>query len=406
MNNASFLRRIAGLTIGIILGQGSIFVLQTLLMTHRQVATTASFGFAFALLSLVQWTSDWGGQILQGRLNAKDLSFDHLWEAGLAREIVTPAILACQLSFAYFYRSFDPLASAIITGGALIAPIWALNLSGFLDAHGKNDLAGPLAGFPAALAAAAGGQLLDAKMDPIFTGLTIGAAYSMGCLVCVLGQFLIAGQVAPLALPKDVSAHRVRRFLVDGAMCCLGEFPSQFYGRALLLIVSRSLGLHAAGIYVYVRQIISASAQIVLLIKRVEFFAVRKIASIKPVHLGDVFGAQRTSLAASICIFVGSLLMHLIRIPPALADVAAILPYFLGSIPIWASSVTLGQVVVVSGRARLYSSLMITDAAASGLLAWLLTEHLGLLFLAFIDFVGFSALSFSYYRVLRTGKLL
>ncbi len=405
MHNSNFFRRIAGLSAGIALGQGSIFILQTLLMTRGRVDAAASFGFGFSILSLVQWTSDWGAMVLQGRIGANEMTFDHLWESGLAREIAMPAILACQLSFAIYYGRSDALAEAIMIGGALTAPAWALNLAGFLDAHGKNDIAGPLAAFPPALAAVAGCQLLGAKIDPIFVGLTIGAAYSIGCIVCVLGQFLVAGQLAPLSRPRTLSAHRIGRFFVDGAICSLGEFPGQFYGRALIFIVARSLGLHAAGIYVYVRQIIAASGQVVFLIKRVEFSALRKIALKKPVYLADVFRVQRVSLSAAIGIFIGSLLVHLVSIPPTLAEVSSILPYFLVYIPLWAGSVTLGQAVVVSGKVHLYSSIMIATTAASGLLALVLTQRLGLLFLALLDFVGHSALTFSFYRVLRTERL-
>lgn len=405
MGKVSFLMRLGGLAAGIVLGQGSVFLLQTVLMTSGRIAITASFGFAFAVLSLVQWTADWGGLVLQGRCRSEDLSFDRIWEMALARQFVAPAILACQLSFAFFYRSTDELAAGMIMGGALIAPIWACNLAGLLDANGKNALAGPLAGLPPALAVLAGCQLLRANFHPISVGISIGAAYAVGCLLCVLGQILIARQLTPLKLPRAVSFRGARRWLVEGAVYCAGEFPAQFYGRALLLIVTKSLGLHTAGIYIYIRQIISASAQAVLLIKRVEFSALRRVATNRPLHITDVLRVQQVSLIASLSVFVGSLFGLFIHVPPSLVDVAAVLPYFSSTIPVWASAVTLGQVVVVSGRVRSYSSFMVATTTVSALLAWLLTAHFGLRFLAMLDFLGFSILILSYYSVIRSGRL-
>ena len=293
LGNVSFLKRLGGLSAGIVLGQGSIFLLQTLLMTSGRIAATVSFGFAYAVLTLVQWTADWGGLILQGRCRSEDLSCDRLWEMALGRLLVAPAIVACQLSFAFYYRGVDEFSSGMIMGGALIAPIWAFNVAGLLDANGKNALAGPLAGLPPALGAIAGCQLFGADFRPLSIGISAGIAYTVGCLVCVLGQILIAGTLTPLKWPRAVSLAGARRWLVEGAMYCAGEFPGHFYGRALLLIVTKTLGLHTAGIYVYIRQIISGSGQAILLIKRVEFPALRQVASNRPLHIMDVFHAQR-----------------------------------------------------------------------------------------------------------------
>ncbi len=145
--HSAFLKRLIGLFIGLMMGRGAIFILQTWLMAGGRISTTASFGFGFAMLSLIEWTADWGGMVLQSRIGCNGTTFDHFWEASLARELVAPVIIACLVAFAYGYRGTDPLAAGIIAGGALIPPIWAFNLSGYLDSvRKKPDCGSPCGG--------------------------------------------------------------------------------------------------------------------------------------------------------------------------------------------------------------------------------------------------------------------
>src|SRR6476660_4072101 len=92
-----FLGRVLGLLIGIILGQGVVFLVQTLLVYDGKFALTASLGFGLAMLSLVQWIADWGGLVLQARLAAQDGPFRGIWEMLVGRLLMVPLVIAAQL---------------------------------------------------------------------------------------------------------------------------------------------------------------------------------------------------------------------------------------------------------------------------------------------------------------------
>ncbi len=189
----------------------------------------------------------------------------------------------------------------------------------------------------------------------------------------------------------------------DGAAYCAGEFPAQFYTRAVLLIVSESLGMHVAGIYVYIRQVMSAAGQAIMLIKRVEFRQLRQVATTHPVKMATVFEIQRPSLTAALIVFAGSVGARFAvpHLPANLGDAASQLPYFCASIPVWAVSLSLGQVMIMNGNVRAYSAIMFVNTAIVCTIASELIRYTGLLFLSFLDIISFSVQALAYYHIVR-----
>ncbi len=374
-------------------------------MAEGRVAATASFGFGFAMLSLIEWMSDWGGMVLQSRVGSNGSTFDHFWESSLARECVAPLIVVCLLLFAHAYGGTDPLGAGIIAGGALIPPIWALNLSGYLDANGKNQLAGALAGLPATLAALACYWFVRDDWSPYHSGLIIGGAYSLGSLVSVGCHFLITARLGLLRRPNIISSKEIRKSFADGAMYCAAEFPAQFYARAVMLVVSESLGMHAAGVYIYIRQVVSASTQLIMLIKRVEFSRLRMAARAHPVKMADLFDIQRPSLLVAVSIFAGSFgaRFAVSHLPGNLEDAAFKLPFFCASIPFWAISLSLGQVLIFNGRVRAYSAITFVNTVILLALAAAVTRYTGLIFLSMLDLFSHMVQAWACYRVVKIG---
>ncbi|MEZ0167926.1 hypothetical protein [Microvirga sp. TS319] len=376
-----------------------MFIVQTMLVLDGKLAVTASFGFALAALSLVQWTADWGGLVLLARLAAQKTDFGPQWEASLGRLVIAVPITLIQLSLIWFYNGLDSLACGILIGGIPVAPVWAMNLSGYLDGHARNALSGPLAGLPWSAAALAAYCMLHTGEASYQAGLVIGMAYSAGCSACVIAQYFIARSIQPAGVSGKVTKEGILRFISGGAAYCMAEFPNQFYARALLVIVSESLGQEVLGVYIYLRQIISASAQAIGLIKRVEFPRFSRVVTERSFRLRDVLFSQGISLGFSFLAFLASLIWAVWdpMIIPKLSNVALYMPFFAAALPMWAIAATLGQVLIVQNRVKLYSAVMLCSIAVSATAVVALTGVMGLTFLALVDVVMFAAQAGAYY---------
>lgn len=395
-----FAGRVAGLLLGIILGQGIVFLVQTVLVYEGRFAQTASLGFGLAMLSLVQWLADWGGLVLQARLSARGEPLRCIWETLVGRLLVVPVVTAAQLGSAGWLAGTDDLAHGILWGGAVVAPIWALNLSGYIDGRAMNGVGGPLAGLPWACAAAAAYVVLSRDAPGYEAGISIGLAYGLGCALCVMGQFAIAAREQISGSLFEVSLRGVLAFLADGGAYCVGELPGQFYGRALLLVVTQSFGPSTAGVYVYVRQIISAVAQTVMLVKRVEFPALSLVVTTKGAVSSLMFRTQVFGLLCSIAALGVSLctLAYAIESPTwRFAPIAMQLPYFCIGLPIWAVAVTLGQALIILGKVRVYAIINFLVTAISTAVAVCISPFFNLAFLGFIDLAVFSTQALVYY---------
>lgn len=377
-----FVAKIGGLVGGFAIGQGSVFVVQTWLLTQGKLAVIASFGYALAILSLAQWIADWGGLILLSRHAILGRDFGAVWAANLARLIIALPITLVLATLIILYGS-DAFAAGILWGGLLVAPLWAFNLSGFLDGHGKSATSGPTAALPWIGSAIATYILFRAAADgPLMAyGLVVGIAYTAGCAACVLLQYGIARSVCSIRFSR-VTRKDTLAFLREGAAYCLGEFPNQLYGRLLIVIVSASLGQQVMGLYVYIRQILIGIAQVIGFIKRVEF---PKLAMALATHdWRRMMKSQSVNLGFSAVVFVGAVVAFFLRatLPARFDEVAYYFLFFAPVLPIWALSMSFGQAVILHGRMNFYSMVLIATIATSALFTYHFTRTFGLTFIA------------------------
>jgi hypothetical protein len=385
-----FAANVCGLLIGFAIGQGSVFAVQTWLVARGQFAAVASFGVAMAILSLAQWAGDWGGLILLARHDSYERQVRRVWAANIARLIVSAPLVCMLASFASFYAATDLFAAGILFGGLPVAPIWALNLSGFLDGHDKNRLSGPLSGLPWVATAIAMVFTVFSSNPSFFGGLLIGVAYSFGCATCVALQYLLARNL--IAFESSwwtLSSKDVFDYLHQGAVYAFGELPSQLFGRALILIVSLSLGDQAVGIYVYIRQILGGVTQMVMFVKRVEIPRLAASLEKKPLSVSATLQAQIVNLVTSVCVTGGAVWLYHIRdlLPVQFAIITFYGALCSGVLPVWALSVTFAQAAVLRGKIKEVAIVRLSSIAVSGILTVTFTKTFGLGFIPVVDFV-------------------
>jgi hypothetical protein len=381
--SVQFAARLAGLVAGFVAGQGSVFAVQTWLIAEGRLAIVASFGFAIAILSLVQWAADWGGLVLLSRYAIEGRDFGVVSAAHLARLIVALPITLGVSAFALLYRT-DPLVFGMLLCGMAIAPVWAFNLSGFLDGHGKSAVSGPAAGLPWIGVATTTFVIFSGQETPsVIAGAAVGASYVAGCAICVLCQHIIVRSVS-CSRGSSYAWADVWAFLREGGVYCAGEFPNQLYGRMLIVIVANSLGQHITALYVYIRQILIGAAQFIAFIKRVEFPRLGKVISDVPVTFHRILKAQIANIGASFAIFAASIIAFVAHreLPPHFIEVAYYFVFFAAILPIWAIAMSFGQVAILQNRMTFYSGILVLTIAISSFFTYSFTAVFGLTFVA------------------------
>lgn len=257
------------------LGQGSIFLVQTVLVAEGRLDLLAAFGlhFSFAILGLL--LVDWGSLTVLARetatATADEADHDRIWRSWWAmtpvRLLVAAAVIAAGLVYAI--SNDTGFGGAFVLGALPAALIWSLNANGILDGLKRAGVSGmtgslPYLGTAAALFVARDWQLETA-------GLTVGLALSAAYLLSILlQQVAIARAGHGLRLVRP-SGNLIWTMAQQGFAACLSLLPGQLYFRFQLGLSASVLGTELTAIFIYAKQLVAAMTQLVGFLRRIEF---------------------------------------------------------------------------------------------------------------------------------------
>ncbi len=311
VRNKALMVRFANLALligGFGIGQGSIFLAQTLLVATGRMELLASFGthFSFAMLGIIAVEA---GSLTVLARQASHLARDGgeqapvwqaYWETTIFRlcmaGIVTLSIVAYSLFAApeAFSRNY-----AIAALPAFL--FWAFNGAGFLDGLQKSGISG-ITGSIAYLASAVT-LVLVREQSPETAGLALGGALSAGYGLTVLAQYLSlvrSGWKPMLVAPAPGGIAKA--FREEFAMLS-GLLPGQFYFRIQLTLSTVFLGPNATALLVYAKQIVGAGSQITGFMRRVEFpHLLHHLRDRPQAGAADLIKLQKGSLAFALAL--------------------------------------------------------------------------------------------------------
>ena len=177
----------------------------------------------------------------------------------------------------------------------------------------------------------------------------------------------------------------VKEYLVEGGKYCLGAMPGQLYARFLIFLILGSLGEYYSGIYVYIRNFISASTQVVGFIKRAEFpMLVREKIS----GLGIILRVQYLSNAVSLFLVVIYALargLNLLNINVLFSDVVNYIDYFILIIPLLSFSSSYSRALVSKSCSGYFASIIWLTLPIALIIQMLLIDDYGILVLAYTE---------------------
>ncbi|RDJ10388.1 hypothetical protein [Rhizobium grahamii] len=392
------------------MGQGSVFLVQTLLVSRGELELLARFGTCFSFAVLALMIVDFGSVTSVARRVAfADIKGDPaeirhcFWSASIVRFCV--AITVASIASLYALGAQDDFARAYVTAATPALVFWAFNAGGILDGLKLSGLSG-VTGM--ATYFCSGAALLPASgLSANQSGLILGAALSIGCGIAVTMQLLALWHVG--RPPGRISAtwRRCADLVREGLSVLLAVLPGQLSFRFQLIICSLLFGQGLTAIFLYGRQITAAGSQVLEFVRRAHFpLLVHGIAtSASPVW--TAFGIQRLATWLSVFGSSGLLIAGLLIVGSthaAIAAAAGVVSLFSFGILSGALVSTLSQAAQALGHYRAVAlsangAMLICFVATAALGYWL-----GLAGLAVAEVVSHAAGAFClWYLLFRRG---
>ncbi len=296
------------------LGQGSIFLAQTLLIATRRMELLASFGthFSFAMLAIIAVEA--GSLTILARHTSQDDTIGPtVWKAWWEVSIFRIA-MALLISLAILTFCLSDLPDDFARGFWLAALpaffLWAFNLAGFLDGLHKSGVSGltnSLAYMASALT-----LVLVRQSDAASAGLALGSALSVGYGLTVVSQYLTLARMGFTVMLVRPSFSGIAQTSREELAILAGLLPGQFYFRIQLLLSSLFLGANATALLIYTKQIVGAGSQLTGFVRRTEFpLLLGALKQNKRATPGQLFSLHKASLGFSVLLTLAVLLASL-----------------------------------------------------------------------------------------------
>jgi hypothetical protein len=257
-------------------GQGSIFLVQTWLIATGRLDLVAFLGLHLTTATLGLIVVDAGSTTILARHVARieeaQSGSDEVWLWYSSITVIRMAVASLIAGFLLLMSRSGAFPPATVHFAVASLPaflIWAFNFTGILDGRRKSGLSGATAALPNL--ASVGALLLVSIADGVDIGYCVGAALSIGQLCAVLLQlaFVAASGQRPVLISP--SRSDLWQAAVDGLAFLAATLPGQIYFRFQLQLCNAMLGTEATALFMYIKQIFVAIAQLIGFIRRIEF---------------------------------------------------------------------------------------------------------------------------------------
>jgi hypothetical protein len=256
------------------LGQGALFLAQTWLVSQGELDRLAAFGLSFYLITLAILVVDFGSTSFLAREFARDASrLDQTphnpWAFYWRVLPIRLAVAAVCVSGLLILQRSDAFAAAYAVFAVPALLIWAFNTTGVLEGLRLSGVSGATAAIPFILSATA--LVLTTGDDPAVSGAALGASLTIGYGLCVAGQIValaFRGHCISFVRPQ---LSEVGRTFVDSGGAMLTLLPGQVYFRLQLALCAAFLTPASTALFLYAKQVVTACAQVIGFLRRVEF---------------------------------------------------------------------------------------------------------------------------------------
>lgn len=374
------------LVAGFGLGQGAIFIVQTVLVAAGEYELLAAFGthYSFAILGIVLVDAGASTTLARAvaRLPSGREASGEVWRVFCETSAIriAVALIVGAAAAVYVWRlssdEFSRWYVALALPGLLL---WAVNGVGLLDGLRLSGISG-ITGSAAYLVTAAG-LALAAHRSAAAAGAILGGAFSIGYLATLIAQWTTLARKGWYPRFHRVTRAGLTRALTDGCALSFQILPGQVNMRVQLVLSTVYLGAETTALFVYAKQIVTASTQIVGFVLRVEFPSlVEKLSAAGKQSLGSMLGAQRMALYCAAMFAVGVTVVAGIaaQVPDSgLHRAAIVIAGFAPTIFTMSLLLMMMQALAATGAYGLAAGALAIGSAAGMLVSYMLVSMLG-----------------------------
>jgi O-antigen/teichoic acid export membrane protein len=310
---------------GLGLGQGTIFLVQTLLVAAGEYELLAAFGahYSFAILGIL--LVDAGASTILARtvahLSGGQTSRDDAWrtfcEMSAIRLLIASLIGIAAAVYALGFASdgFSRWYVILAIPGLLF---WTINAVGILDGLRLSGVSG-ITGSAAHVVTAIGLVLAWHRSIEV-AGAILGGAFSLGYLLTLSAQWIALVREGWVPHLHKVTRAGLVRSLKDGSALLFQLVPGQINMRVQLVLSAVYLDTETTALFIYAKQVVTALTQIIGFILRVEFPGlVEKVAASGKQSFGSILDAQKMALYCAVVFTLGA---------TGVSGIAALVPDF------------------------------------------------------------------------------
>jgi hypothetical protein len=381
------LLNIASLVVGLALGQGSIFIVQTALVSAGEYNLLSAFGthYSFAILGVILVDAGASTTLARtvARLGAVADGREQFWrifcETSVIRLLFAVGVGAAAMVYAFGIAAdgFTECYVALALPGLLV---WAFNAVGLLDGLRLSGVSGVTGA--AAYVAVAIGLCLAAHRSAETAGAILGGVFSIGYLLTVATQWIALRRRGWLPQFRAPTRAGLIRALRDGCAMLFQFVPGQINMRVQLVLSAIHLGAETTALFIYAKQVVTALTQIIAFVLRVEFPGlVEKLSAVGHHGPRSVLDAQKMTLCcAMIFAFGATAIAGLAAALPGfgLHRAAAMILLFAPTILTLSLSLMMIQALAALGAYSAIAAALTASALAGVLVSYLLITRIGI----------------------------
>jgi O-antigen/teichoic acid export membrane protein len=377
---------IALLIMGLGVGQGTIFVVQTWLVAKGRFELLSAFNthYSFAILGII--LTDGGASTILARETARlsdgHGATDEFWrlfcETTVFRLLTAALIGIASATYALALApgGFSRCYLLCALPGLLF---WAGNTAGLLDGLKMSGISGVTGSL--AYAASAIALALVPDMSPEIAGSVLGGAFSAGYFLTVLAQWAALIRLGWTPQYKSITAAGLARSFRDGGTLLFQLLPGQIHYRVQLTLSVAFLGPEPTALFTYVKQIVTALTMVIAVVLRVDFPGlVQKVSRAGTRTFRGLIAAQRTTLYCAVGFTAGAIVVSSLSFMMPLSRFAAaahMLLVFTPTILTISLSLMMMQAMIALGAYAASARITTISAAAGIAISCLLVKPIG-----------------------------
>ena len=291
---------------GFLLGQGSMFAVQTYLVAQQQFSLISAVGIFLGILTLFQGVADGGGIFLLSKYRSENLQNQYFYAFLLARVLFTSFFLALLYLISFFvtYEHWKFLLIFV----AVNSFIWVFNINGILDFEKLNKK----------LIYTSSINWLIASIILYFFDKNqkiielIGFGFSFGTLINVISQYLIVRKINISLFQVNPTYKNVEMQLKVICAHGFGYIAAQGYGRLLPIFTNYYLSSTLAGYCIYAKSLASAIGQLVIFTRRADYGRLVELVNKEEWNIKSILKVQQVGIYISFVAFLISIFFYLL----------------------------------------------------------------------------------------------